>query len=66
VLEIAKDALVWFENLRTELKGELDNWNGAEINPSNYRHDDVRSVNDHYVGLFQSVERLIGDKGVAR
>ena len=59
VLEIAKTALVR-DDVRAELKNALEEYDGCEINPSNYRHDDVCHLNDNYVGLFQAVERAIG------
>lgn len=48
------------DDVRAELKNALEEYDGCEINPSNYRHDDVCHLNDNYVGLFQAVERAIG------
>ncbi|MEI6283279.1 MAG: hypothetical protein WCP82_11305 [Alphaproteobacteria bacterium] len=45
--------------VREILQGGLDNFDGVEINPSNYRHDDVRNLNDGYVGLFQTIEAAL-------
>lgn len=32
---------------------------GAEINPSNYNHNDVGYLNDSYVNLIIGIEKLI-------
>jgi hypothetical protein len=41
---------------RVELQGGLDNFDGCEINPSNYNDCDVAGLNAGYVGLFQTIE----------
>lgn len=42
-----------------ELQGGIDNYDGCEINPSNYRHDDACNLNNGYVGLFQAIEAAL-------
>lgn len=47
------------DDLTRELADALADADGAEINPSNYAHDDVCYLNDSYVAVFQVAERAI-------
>ncbi len=55
----AKVAVNVFE-LVNQISDALNDADGHELNMSNYRHDDVRGLNDAYVSLFQTLEDING------